>query len=66
MEEQVTALESATREQFKCKMWFTHRTGRITALSFKAATVTDLSMPSQSLIKRLCYPEAYKFTVAST
>jgi len=51
MQEQVAALESATREQFKCKMWFTYRTGRITASSFKATTVTDLSMLSQSLFK---------------
>ena len=65
-EEQATALERLTRDQAKSKTWFKHRAGRVTASRFKAACSTDPHQPAQSLIKSICYPEAYKFTVAAT
>lgn len=43
------------------KTWFIHRAGGVTASNMKSAARTNHSMPSQSLIKRLCYPEAFKF-----
>ena len=48
------------------KMWFLHRAGRVPASNIKAAARTNHSMPSQSLIKRLCYPEAFKFSTKAT
>jgi len=65
-QEQAVKLEEATREQASSKVWFLHRAGRITASNFKAAAATNTYMPSQSLIKRLCYPEAFKFKTAAT
>lgn len=38
----------------------------MTASTFKAAASTNLAMPSQSLIKRLCYPDAFKFSTEAT
>ena len=32
----------------------------------KAAAHTNHAMPSQRLIKQLCYPEAYKFSTVAT
>ena len=38
----------------------------MTASRFKAAVCTDLTQPSQSLLKTICYPESYKFSNAAT
>ncbi|KAL5516642.1 hypothetical protein EMCRGX_G002028 [Ephydatia muelleri] len=64
--QQIENLEQATRGQSSNKLWFQYRSGRITASKFKAASNTNLSMPSQTLIKQICYPEAYKFSTSST
>ena len=64
--EQVTALEKTTRKQAKCKLWKVHREGRITASNFKAVARTNPCMPSESLIKWICYPQAYTLTTEST
>ena len=40
--------------------------GRITASKAKSAVHTDPDQPSQSLIKNICYPDAYKFSLAAT
>ena len=66
MPEQAVKLETETRGQSSKKSWFLHRAGRITASNFKSVVVTNPCMPSQSLIKRICYPEAFKFTTAAT
>ena len=50
----------------KLKLWYRHRAGRITASNFKAASRTNLSQPSLSLINRICYPESYKFSTEAT
>lgn len=65
-EEQAIALERTTRDQAKSKLWFKHRAGRVTASKFKAACSTDPHQPAQSLVKSICYPEAYKFDVEAT
>lgn len=65
-EDQAVNLENETQGQAKSKLWFQHRAGRITASHFKAAACTDATQPSQSLIKSICYPEAYKFNSAAT
>eukprot|EP00058_Branchiostoma_floridae_P028280 XP_002613771.1 hypothetical protein BRAFLDRAFT_85312 [Branchiostoma floridae] len=64
--EQVAALEKTTRLQSKSNTWFEYRAGRITASNFRAAVSTNPVSPSVSLIKRICYPEAYKFSTAAT
>ena len=63
---QSSLVEQHTREQSKSRLWYSYRAGRITASKFKAAVSTDAAMPSQSLIKSICYPEQYKFTSAAT
>ena len=65
-EKQANNVEVATREQTQSKMWFRYRTGRITASRFKAAVCTDMSQPSLSLIKSICYPESYRFSTCAT
>ena len=64
--EQSSMVEQHTRDQAKSRLWFYHRAGRITASKFKAAVHTDAAMPSQSLIKSICYPEQFKFTSTAT
>ena len=60
--EQAQKLEEATRNQSQSKLWFKYRAGRVTASRFKAAAHTDVTQPSQSLIKQICYPESYGAT----
>lgn len=64
--EQAKNLEAATRKQTLSKLWFRYRAGRVTASKFKAAAHTDLTQPSQSLIKSICYPECYRFSTKAT
>ena len=64
--EQVNLLEQSTRKQAKCKLWKVHHEGRITASNLKAVDRTNPCMPAESLIKRICYPQAYSFTTEST
>ena len=59
--EQAEAVEKATRDQSHSKLWYRFRAGRITASKMKSACRTDPTMPAQSLIKAVCYPESYKF-----
>ena len=40
--------------------------GLITASRLKAAVRTDITQPSQSLIKNICYPESCRFTSKAT
>ena len=64
--EMVAAVEMSTRQQGKSKLWFKYRAGRVTASKMKAVCHTQLTSPSQSLIKAICYPEAFKFVARST
>ena len=66
LESEARAVEKATKQQSKSKVWFSMRTGRITASRFKAASHTDPLSPSISLIKSICYPELSKFRTAAT
>ena len=62
----VLDIEVSTHEQAHSKAWFRFRAGRVTASRFKAAVHTDLSQPSRSLIKSICYPESLKFSSKAT
>lgn len=59
-------IEMQTRMQAASKVWFQHRSGRITASKLKSACDTNPDKPSKSLIKGICYPEAHKFSTAAT
>ena len=54
-------VEKNTCQQAKCKVWFQQKSGRVTASRLKNVIGTDVSQPSVSLIKSLCYPDAHKF-----
>ena len=60
------AVEKATKTQYKSKLWFKYRAGRITASRLKAVCHTDARNPSKALVKSICYPEAFQFTSKQT
>ena len=60
--EEIAQIERDTINQAKGKAFFKHRAGRIGASQSKAASHSDPSLPSQSLIQNICYPELNKFT----
>jgi len=60
------SVEEATRDQSKSRLWFKYRAGRITASRMKAVCHTNADKPSQSLIKTICYPEAFSFNSKAT
>lgn len=43
-----------------------HAQGRVTASNLKASVRTSSDKPSVSLVKKLCYPAANRFTSATT
>ena len=59
--EQAHMVELKTREQSKCKLWYEQRAGRVTTSNLRRVLQTDLSKPSVSLVKTICYPESTKF-----
>ena len=60
------AVEKETRKQSKTALWFKYRAGRVTASRMKAVCHTDVTNPAQSLVKSICYPEAFNFTSKQT
>ena len=60
------AVEKETRAQSKTPLWFKCRAGRVTASRMKAVCHTDITNPAQSLIKSICYPEAFTFMSKQT
>ena len=64
--EMAQSVEKATRSQSNSKLWFTYRAGRVTASRMKAVCHTNLAHPSQSLVKGICYPEAFSFVSKQT
>ena len=65
-EEMVHNVEEATRAQSDSRLWYRYRAGRVTASKMKRVCSTSLAMPSQRLIKEICYPEAFRFTTRAT
>ena len=53
----VVHVEKETRGQLTKESCFTCHSGRLTASVIKSAARTNLTMPSPSLVKRICYPE---------
>ena len=64
--DQQSAVEKATKMQANSKDWFLFRAGRITASKVYNVCHTDVALPSQSLIKSICYPESYRFSSVAT
>ena len=64
--EQSLIAEKETHNQSQSNKWLKLRSGRITASQLHAVLHTNSSKPSQSLIKQICYPEAFKFTSKAT
>ena len=64
--EMTKAVESTTRDQAGSNLWFKYRAGRITASRMKAVCHSDPTKPAQSLIKLICYPEAFRFVSKAT
>ena len=62
-EEQISTVEHATCGQAGVKAWFQLRSGRITASKIYSVCHTKPDVPSQSLIKAICYPESYRLPV---
>ncbi|CAN7940649.1 unnamed protein product, partial [Ixodes hexagonus] len=57
------AVEKRTRGQASSRLWFSYRTGRVTASVLKAVCQTSLETPSASLLKKICYPSRQKLNV---
>ena len=64
--EMAIAVETETRTQSNCSLWFTYQAGRVTASRMKSVCHTDSSNPSQSLVKAIAYPETFKFRSKAT
>lgn len=64
--EQCMAISSLTTNQSSSKSWFIHRSFRITASKFKQVVHTNIVVPSLSLVKQICYPEAFCFSNEAT
>ena len=63
--DQAELVENNTRQQAKSKVWFQQKSGRVTASRLKSVISTDVSQPSVSLIKSICYPDGHKFFSAA-
>ena len=55
-ENDIELIEMNTCGQSKDKNWFLYRAGRLTASKFKDVCSTNVSKPSVSLLKAICYP----------
>ena len=65
-DQEAKEVEAATREQAQCKLWFVQRAGRVTASNMYDVCKASTQQPSASLIKRICYPDAFSFTSLAT
>ncbi len=63
---QASMIASLSISQTESKWWNRYRAYRVTASIFLAVLRTSLTTPSISLIKRICYPEAAKFSNDAT
>ena len=59
--DQAELVQKNTWLQAKSKVWFQQKSGRVTASRLKSVISTDVSQPSVSLIKSICYPDTHKF-----
>lgn len=64
--EQANNVQIATRQQSKTKLWHKFRAGRVTASKARSVVKTNISLPSKTLIKSICYPDLMKFSTQAT
>ena len=64
-EEQVSHLKEMTRGQSKNRLWFKYRSGHIIASQLHQVCHTNPHQPALSLVRKVCYPEAYNFATAA-
>ncbi len=64
--QQVELIAETTKAQSKSKNWYMQRAGRVTASNAKGCFTTSIENPSVSLVKKICYPDVYKFTSKTT
>ena len=57
--DQAELVQNNTQEQAKSKVWFQQKSGRVTASRLKSVNSTDVSQPSLSLVKAICYPDVH-------
>lgn len=60
-QDEIAAIEKATRGQASNATWYGQRTGRITGCRVKQVMRSSLIDPSISLLKAICYPELTSF-----
>ena len=63
--DQAELVERHTRKQTSSRVWFQQRAGCVTASKLKNVPSTNISQPSTSLIKSICYPDKQRFTSAA-
>ncbi|CAN8007430.1 unnamed protein product [Ixodes pacificus] len=59
--EVTAAIEVETKKQASSEKWFAFRAGRVTASNARAVCRTPIDNPSQSLVRRICYPLETQF-----
>ena len=64
-DQEIDIIEKDTVNQAQDPGFFRDRAGHIRAYINKASSHTDPSLPFQSLIKTVCYPELFKFSTAA-
>lgn len=64
--EQVEPTNAYTKDQSGNRFWYTVRSFRITASKFKQVVRTSVEHPSISLLKQICYLEAFQFSTEAT
>lgn len=61
----VKKIEAITKQQSDSKWWVIFRTGRITASIWREVCKTNIARPAISLLRRICHPDAVRFSSAS-
>ena len=64
--QEIEAVCSLTANQSLSKHWMRHRAFKLTASVYKAVVRTSFDKVSLSLLKQVCYPNAYKFSNEAT
>lgn len=65
-DDEIDFIESKTRDQSSCKLWFQLRIGRVTGSTFAKVCRTQILTPSMTIIKQICYPEQNIFKNQAT
>ena len=59
-DDELEVIEQDTRDQAKGTAFFKHRAGRVGASMSHSVAHTNPALPSQSIIKTICYPQLFK------